>query len=368
MKYTTRLSEDVRDGVWQLLDLGGVELLNLSHHVDVSLSDKVDSNTLSTETTTSTDSVDVVLLVGWQVVVDNEGNLLDIDTTGKQVSGDQDSGRTGSELLHDGVSLLLGQVRVNSRDSELVSGQLLGQLLNLSSGVTEDNGLGDRDGLVKITQTVELVLLLLNVDEELLNTLKGQLILLNQDSDWVSHELAGDLQNILWHGGGQKDNLGATWQQGEDVVDLLLETGGKHLIGLIQNEHLDSVNLEETTLNHVENTTWGTDNDLSTLSEGVNVLLHGGTTNRGVDGDVHVGTDGENDLLDLEGQLSGWGENQSLGSLEGLVNSLEGRDGEGSSLTGTGLGLGKNITLLNNWQDSTLLNGGWSLVTVTVDT
>ena len=69
---------------WHLLDLSAVELLDFSHHAHILGGDEVDGNTLSSETTTTTDTVDVVLTVGGKIVVDDQGNLLNIDTTGQQ--------------------------------------------------------------------------------------------------------------------------------------------------------------------------------------------------------------------------------------------------------------------------------------------
>ncbi len=43
--------------------------------------------------------VDVVLAVGWEIVVDDEGHLLDVDTTSKQIGGDENAGRAAAELL-----------------------------------------------------------------------------------------------------------------------------------------------------------------------------------------------------------------------------------------------------------------------------
>jgi hypothetical protein len=56
--------------------------------------------------------VDIVLLVGGKVVVDDERNLLDIDTTSEQIGGDEDTGRAGAELLHDEVTVALLHVSV----------------------------------------------------------------------------------------------------------------------------------------------------------------------------------------------------------------------------------------------------------------
>lgn len=216
--------DEVSDVHGHLLDLSAVELLNLAHHSDVLGGDEVDGNTLSAETTTTTDSVNVVLSVGGEIVVDDQGNLLDIDTTGQEIGGDQDTRRAGSELLHDQITLSLVHVTVHGGDSEITGSELVGEPVDLSAGVAEDDGLGDGDGLVQVGEGVELPLLLLNGNVELLDTLQGKLVLLDQDTDGVTHELGGDLKDVLGHGGGQEDNLGGLGEELEDVVNLLSET------------------------------------------------------------------------------------------------------------------------------------------------
>lgn len=206
------------------LDLGAVELLDLTHHADILGGDEVDGNTLTTETTTTADTVDVVLTVGGKVVVDDQGDLLDIDTTGQQISGDQDTRRAGTELLHDQVTLSLVHVTVHGRDSEVTGSELVGEPVDLSAGVAEDDSLGDGDSLVQVREGVELPLLLLNGNVELLDTLQGKLVLLDQDTDGVAHEPGGNLKDILGHGSRQQDDLGGLGKQLEDVVDLVGET------------------------------------------------------------------------------------------------------------------------------------------------
>ena len=321
-------------------------MLNLAHHPDIVSGNEVDGNALTAETTTTTNTMDVVLAVGGKVVVDDKGNLLDVDTTGEEIGGDQDTGRAGPELLHNQVTLSLVHVTVHGGDGEITGGELVGEPVNLSAGVAEDDGLGDGDGLVEIGEGVELPLLLLNSNVELLDTLKGKLGLLDQDADWVAHELGGDLKDVLWHGSGQENDLGALWKKLEDVVDLLGETAGQHLIGLIKNEHLHGVGLEEAALDHVVDTTWGTDNDLWTILESLHVITDGGTTDTGVALNVHEVSDGNDDLLDLLSQLTGWGKDKSLALLDVWVQLLENGDGESGGLSGTRLGLGNNIVAL----------------------
>ena len=94
------------------VNLGVVELFNVPEHTDVLGSHKVDRDTLSSETTTTTDTVNVVLSVCREIVVDDQRDLLDINTTGEQVGGDQDTRRSRTELLHQDLTLLLFHVTV----------------------------------------------------------------------------------------------------------------------------------------------------------------------------------------------------------------------------------------------------------------
>ena len=207
-----------------LLNLGAVELLDLSHHAHILGGNEVDGNSLTTETTTTTNAVDVVLPVGGEIVVDDQRDLLDIDTTGQKVSGNQDTRRAGSEFLHNQVTLSLVHVAVHGGDSEVTSGELIGEPVNLSAGVAEDDGLGDSNRLVQVREGIEFPLLLLDSDVELLDTFQGKLVLLDEDTNGVAHELGRNLQNVLGHSSREENHLGGLGQELEDVIDLLSET------------------------------------------------------------------------------------------------------------------------------------------------
>jgi hypothetical protein len=141
----------------------------------------------------------------------------------------------------------------------------------------------------------------------------------------------------------------------------------KHLIGLIENEHLHAVGLEEAALDHVLNTAGSTDNNLRTVLEGLHVLTDTGTTDTSVALNLHEISNGNNDLLNLLSKLTGRGKDQSLALLDVGVDLLENRDGEGSGLSSTGLGLSNDIVTLDNGHDSTLLDSRGTLETVGVD-
>lgn len=120
--------------------------------------------------------MDVVLSVGGEIVVDDQGDLLDIDSSGQEVGGDENAGGAGTELPHDDVTLLLVHVSVHGGHSEVPLVHLLGQPVHLPPGVAEDDGLCDGERLVEIAQCIELPLLALHGDEELLDTLEGELV------------------------------------------------------------------------------------------------------------------------------------------------------------------------------------------------
>lgn len=141
----------------------------------------------------------------------------------------------------------------------------------------------------------------------------------------------------------------------------------KHLIGLVENEHLHAVGLEETALDHVLNTTGSTDNNLRTVLKGLHILTDTGTTDTSVALDLHKISDGNNDLLDLLSKLTGRGKDQSLALLDVGVDLLENRDREGGGLSSTGLGLSNDIVTLDNGHDSTLLDSRGTLETVGID-
>lgn len=96
--------------------------------------------------------VNVVLAIVGQVVVDDERNLLDIDTTRQQVGGDEDTRWARAELAHNHLALLLVHVAVHGRDGEVFGVHLLCEPVDFSSRVAEYHCLCDRQCLVDIAQ------------------------------------------------------------------------------------------------------------------------------------------------------------------------------------------------------------------------
>lgn len=97
-------------------------------------------------------------------------HLLDVDTTGKQVRGDEHARRARAELPHDNVTLSLAHVSVHARDGEVSLLHLLREPIYAPPGVAVDDGLRDGEGLVQVAQGFQLPLLALHPDVKLLDT------------------------------------------------------------------------------------------------------------------------------------------------------------------------------------------------------
>merc|ERR1711934_1238764 len=139
-------------------------LLELLQEASILWQNEVDGGSSSTVTTCSTNSVNVVLLVSWQLVVDDETHLLHINTSGKQVRGDEHSDRALSELLHDNLSLLLLHLSVHDTDDEVLLSHGLFEFLHSLLSVAIDQSLVDVQILVQRKEHLNLPGLLLDSD------------------------------------------------------------------------------------------------------------------------------------------------------------------------------------------------------------
>lgn len=184
---------------------------------------------------------------------------------------------------------------VTTHDCKVCLSHLLGQPVDLSLCVAEDDGLGDGEGVVEITEGVKLPILLLYGDEELLDPLEGQLVSLYEDPDRVGHELCRHLEDVVGEGGREDDDLGRGREVAVDVVDLLLEALVEQLVRLVEDEDLDVPRPQVAPLDHVDDPPWGPGNDVLAVVELAHVFSDGSASDAGMALHVHVVSEGEDD-------------------------------------------------------------------------
>ncbi len=92
------------------------------------------------------------------------------------------------------------------------------------------------------------------------------------------------------------------------------------------------------------------------IIEFANVFAQIGASNAGMALDVHVIAQGQDDLLNLHGQLSGGGQAQDLSLAHSCVNGLKERNGKSGRLAGSRLSLGYDVPSFHDGLDGPLLN------------
>jgi hypothetical protein len=63
--------DEISNVHWHLFDLSAVELFDFSHHAHIFRSNEINSDTFPPKTTTTSDTMDVILTIRWKIIVDN---------------------------------------------------------------------------------------------------------------------------------------------------------------------------------------------------------------------------------------------------------------------------------------------------------
>lgn len=145
-------------------------ILDLLEDAGVLGEHKIDGGSLSSETTGTPDSVNVVLFLGRNFVVDNQTNLLNVDTTCKQVCRNEHANGSLAELAHHNLTLALLHLSVHRRHNEVLRSHRLFELLNALLSVAVDEGLVDVEIGVEIEEHLNFPLLLLDGNVVLVDT------------------------------------------------------------------------------------------------------------------------------------------------------------------------------------------------------
>mmetsp|Transcript_13433 Transcript_13433/g.34256 ORF Transcript_13433/g.34256 Transcript_13433/m.34256 type:complete len:324 (-) Transcript_13433:313-1284(-) len=297
-------SDQIRHVHGHFVNLSGVKLFNVSENADVVVLHEVDCNTLAPKSTRPTNSVNVKLSVVGKVIVDDKGHLRHIKTPCPHVCGDEHTLLAAAELLHDLVSLVLRHVSMHGCNSEIVLPHLLGQPVHLAARIAENDCLCDGQGVVQVTQRVELPLLLLHCHEKLLDALQRQLIALHKDADGVGHELGCHVEDLTWQGGGDDHHLRGWGKVAVHIINLLLKALAQHFVGLVKDKQLDVTSAKIPPTDHIEHTAGSSGHNMHTKVELPNVLSDGLATNASMALNVHEVTECQDHLLNLLSQLT----------------------------------------------------------------
>jgi len=359
--------------------LGHVDLetaLNLGQYLLILLAgDERDGNTLGTETTGTAHAVEELVGVIGEVVVDDDVDTLNVNTTAEQIGRYENSGVEVLEGLVLGNTLVLLHAGMDADGGEVALGEEAVELVGAGNLGNEDDNLVE---LQNIEEVVELAVLLGlgKLDVVQLQTVEGELgVVVDVDLHGVLAELAADRADLLAQGGGEHHDLLLVGGHAEDLLDVAAHFQGfQDAIALVEDEMLDVIELEGLLLGKAEDAAGSTDDDVgAVVLEDVTVGLDGDTAIE--DGGLDLGKVlGEALVLvgDLEGKLPSVANDQDgnlvLTGGEGagveLVQSGQDEDGR---LTHTGLGLANDVHAEDGLGDALVLDLGGVLETAIDD-
>jgi len=194
----------------------------------------------------TTDTMDVVVNVGREIVVDDVGDIRNVKAPSSNCSGNHDGSATSSEGLESHFTLALSTVAVDGSSREVVAHQKIaehdiGHALRLDENKSQSEILL-RLGCENIEEDAALVVVF-HIFDFLCNILRGTPNSSNAEEDIILEEIFGEHLYVTWEGGAEHEGLtlGCAWHifALDDTADLGLETHVQHAIGFIKDKVLD---------------------------------------------------------------------------------------------------------------------------------
>ena len=154
------------------------------------------------------------------VVINDNVDLLDVDTATEDFSGNQNSVLQVLESIVDLDALLLGQVTVHGLGGKGLLVEDLSQFYGVGHSLNKDDDLVKIECVDEIRQ-LGVLFVLLELHVVLLETMEGQLALvLDKNFSSITHELPAGELNVTGEGGGEHHDLLGVRGIFEDLLDV----------------------------------------------------------------------------------------------------------------------------------------------------
>jgi hypothetical protein len=352
---TTTLAGDALEEGRNLL-VGLLEQVDeLTHDTTVAAVEESGGDTSVSGTTSTTDTVNVVVNVGGEVVVDNVLDVGDIETTGSDSSGDEDRGAARTEHLEGTLTLALSAVTVNGGGREALVDEEVGERVGHALGLDEDQGETGAVSVEDVQQHTTLVGVL-DVLNLLSDVLRGGTDTTDGQEDVVAQEVAGEHLDVAGEGGGKHEGLATVGGRHvltlDNAADLGLETHVQHAVSFIKNKVLDVLERNATTFYEVDKTTGSGDEQVTATLDLTELGADVGTTVDDARADPRAVGELAGLVVDLGDQLTGLGQDGEK---------------ETTSLSGTGLSASHQVTTTHDDGNRVLLDGRGDVVASELD-
>ncbi|TFB02208.1 hypothetical protein CCMA1212_005838 [Trichoderma ghanense] len=333
-------------------------------------------------TTGTTNAVHVVVNVGGKVIVDDVGDVGNIETTSRDSGGNQDGAASVAEVLESALTLTLGPVSVNGGGGEALVDEEVGQRVGHALGLDEDQGQTTGVGVEDVEKDRALVNVLDELDL-LGNVLRGGTNTADGQEDVVLEEVPGEHLDVAGEGGREHERLSVSDGRHvltlDDAADLGLETHVQHAIGLVEHEILNVAQGDAASLYEIHESAGSGNKKVATALDLAELGANVGTTVDDARADPRSVRELAGLVVDLRNKLSSGGEDQRRGvslALTAKLSSSVGGDSrrtvdeslrqdgekETTSLARTSLGTSHQVTTTHDDGDGVFLDRSGHLV------
>ncbi len=250
--------------------------------------------------------------------------------------------------------------------------ELVGEVRRRPLRTAEDHGQSPAVGLqyardhLRLVHVVRAVDVLRDVrDRHALVVRRG-----GADVGGLRHVAAREADDRARHGRREQHGLAPGRQHVDDLLDVRQEAQVEHLVGLVEDECLDVLEVELLLAREVQQSARGADDHVDALLEGLDLGLVGPAAVDGQDAHVAHLARGQQVVGDLRAQLAGGDDDERLrgvGEVLGLGaagldvggdgHALQERQTEAQRLAGAGLGLADDVRAGEGDGEGHLLDG-----------
>src|SRR5690554_4367999 len=207
------------------------------------------------------DAVGVGLGVLGQVVVEDVGDARHVEAAGGHVGGDQHVDLAALEALDGALAQALVQVAGEAGHVDAAGGELLHQGGAGGPGAHEDDGGIYRLHLEDARQGLQLSTAI-DAHQALLDVLAGGGARLDGHLHRVHQVAVDDALDLGRQGRREEDPLGFLGGIGDDALDVIDEAHAQLLVGLVEHQGGEPVELEAAALQVIDDPARGADHEL----------------------------------------------------------------------------------------------------------
>ena len=249
-----------------------------------------------------------------RVVVDDDVNVLDVETPGGHVGGHQDGELGGGEVEEGLLPRRLAEVAVDGGGPDPLALELLDQAVGAPLGPDEDEDLGrplaDGGGHLDLVHLVD-------PEEAVLHEVDGDPGRGHFVADGVGQVAADEAVDVTVESGREEHGLVGLLDPAQHPVDLGEKAHVGHAVGLVEDSHLDVGHRDLAPVGQVDQAARGGDDDVDALVELLDLALDVGPAVE--DDGPAAGGLGQwlEDLGHLDGQLPSGDEDETAGPAGG---------------------------------------------------